>query len=435
MLAQFHRFSQLVVGLVAIHALASAQTIPPPAVDHHQHLLSAAAASVANTPPLDHPLPPGVDKLLKRRALQWNDPVALTKLYTRDAAILTGDLKWVTGAEAVSSYVSATFSRPYHVTPVSFSQRGRSVDVSGYYTLGSGTEARHFGYAYLGLVEVTQGEWKIATEVPTYRAPDMEQPVSAADLIQMLDKAAIRRAIILSDAYYFDGAAAHGDLAAVRRENDWTADEAAKFPGRLFAFCSFNPLSDYALSELARCAASGRFKGIKLHLRASGVDLLNPAQVAKLRKVFAAADRSRMPIILHARANEKYGASEAEQLVRLTEASPHIVITIGHLWGGEGFSAPALSVFVRLAGSHRNLYFDVAEVARLARTPEQLQQVAASIRAIGLDHILYGSDGPEFGNQQPAEAWAAFRDRIPLSPAELTQIAGNVAPYLEKNMP
>ena len=43
--------------------------------------------------------------------------------------------------------------------------------------------------------------------------------------------------------------------------------------------------------------------------------------------------------------------------------------------------------------------------------------------------VARGSDGPEFGNVQPREAWAAFRTMMPLTNDEFTAIANNIAPY------
>ena len=90
--------------------------------------------------------------------------------------------------------------------------------------------------------------------------------------MRYLDDAGIRRAVVLSDAYYFDSPKLSANsVEKVRAENDWTAQQVASFPDRLVAFCSFNPLNDHALAELERCAASGRFAGIKLHFGMSNV--------------------------------------------------------------------------------------------------------------------------------------------------------------------
>jgi hypothetical protein len=82
-------------------------------------------------------------------------------------------------------------------------------------------------------------------------------PVSAEDLVKLLDQAGIRRAVVLSVAYQFGNPnrpSVDDEYAKVRAENDWTSQEVACYPDRLRGFCGVNPLKDYAFEELARCA-------------------------------------------------------------------------------------------------------------------------------------------------------------------------------------
>ena len=76
------------------------------------------------------------------------------------------------------------------------------------------------------------------------------KPRTAADLIEQLDAAGIKRAVVLSTAYIFEQPSRHVDGAGkLRRENDWTSRQVAQFPDRLIGFCGLNPLKDYALEE------------------------------------------------------------------------------------------------------------------------------------------------------------------------------------------
>jgi predicted TIM-barrel fold metal-dependent hydrolase len=54
--------------------------------------------------------------------------------------------------------------------------------------------------------------------------------------------------------------------------------------------------------------------------------------------------------------------------------------------------------------------------------------VADTIRQVGTDKLLYGTDSAQGGNLRPRESWAAFR-KLPLTEAEFARIAGNVPPY------
>jgi predicted TIM-barrel fold metal-dependent hydrolase len=272
------------------------------------------------------------------------------------------------------------------------------------------------------------------------------QPITAHDVVALLDSAGIRQAVLLSVAYIYGSPARSvpDEYAKVRAENDWNAAQAAEYPGRLRALCSFNPLKQYALDELARCAKDPRLRyGIKLHFGNSDVQLENPAHVAQLRRVFRAANEHRMAIVVHLRAsisrNRPYGPVQARTfLEQLLPAAPDIVVQVAHLAGsGPGYDDPPVdSVMAVLAEAverrdprTRRLWFDVATVVDPKISAATAALVAKRIRQIGVDRILYGSDAALGGNLRPREGWAAFR-KLPLTEAEFEKIARNLAPYL-----
>jgi uncharacterized protein len=60
----------------------------------------------------------------------------------------------------------------------------------------------------------------------------------------------------------------------------------ARFTDRLRGFCSVNPLKDYALEEITRCARDPRLRsGLKMHFGNSDVDLGDAKHVARLLDV------------------------------------------------------------------------------------------------------------------------------------------------------
>ena len=147
-------------------------------------------------------------------------------------------------------------------------------------------------------------------------------PRTADELIAQLDAAGIRRAVVLSTAYIFEQPSRNAEAAAekVRRDNDWTSRQVARFPDRLIGFCGLNPLKDYALEELARCAKDPNLRrGLKLHFGNSVVDYHNPAHIEQVRRVFRAANDHRMAIVVHMRASVTqklpYGRDEARNLL------------------------------------------------------------------------------------------------------------------------
>jgi predicted TIM-barrel fold metal-dependent hydrolase len=276
-------------------------------------------------------------------------------------------------------------------------------------------------------------------------AGTMPRGLTASDLVALLDSAGIRRAVLLSTAYMYGSPSrtVADEYAKVRGDNDWTAAQAALYPGRLRAFCSFNPLKDYALEELERCARHpGLRGGIKLHLGNSDVQLQDPAHLERMRQVFRAANAHRMAIVVHLRAsvsrNRPYGPAEARIFLdELLPLAPDVPVQVAHMAGtGPGYDDPradsAMAVLAEAVARHdprtRRLWFDVASCAN-GVTPEQAALLVRRIRQVGVERILYGSDAAAGGNLAPREAWAAFR-RLPLTGRELRRIARNVAPYL-----
>jgi predicted TIM-barrel fold metal-dependent hydrolase len=57
-----------------------------------------------------------------------------------------------------------------------------------------------------------------------------------------------------------------------------------------------------------------------------------------------------------------------------------------------------------------------------------VELLAKRFRQIGMDRILYGSDGPP--NLVAREGWLTFRRLLPLSDQEIMDVADNVAPYM-----
>lgn len=409
-----------------------------PDVDHHQHLLSPQGAALLNNPSNAVDLPAGVVQVLRQHEASWNDPARLAGIYSADAVTLNDDEEiWARGREDVAAFIGTRFARPYQITPVAYTGDEGRARLAAYYSRGEGAERRHIGSVMIELVREGD-QWRIATEYPIFPGPRREEPLDAQRLVAMLDAAHIKRAVVLSVGYWFDspGRPLVRSAEAMQAENTWTAEQAARFPDRLIAFCSLNPASDAAAVVMRQCTTDKRFKGLKLHFANSRVDLLNPDHVRRVREVFAAANRARLPIVVHARTGDNYGAQQARVFVeQLLPAAPDIPVQIAHLWGGANFSADALAVYAEAVAARRratrNLYFDVTDTALVANTPELAQVVADRIRQIGLNRILYGSDAA-FGNHpDPGGSWAAFRKGIPLSAAEFAKIAHNVAPYLQ----
>ena len=275
--------------------------------------------------------------------------------------------------------------------------------------------------------------------------------LTAREVIANLDSAGIQKGLILGTGYLYGSPSRNfpDEYARVRAENDWDAQQASQYPGRLMAFCGFNPLKDYALEELERCSRDPRLnRGIKMHFGNSAVQLEKPEHLQQLATVFRAANAHHMAMVIHMRASLSrklpYGPQQAQIFLdSLLPLAPDVVVQIAHLAGtGPGYDdPPADSVMAVLAEAvqrgdarTRNLWFDVATSVDSATTPAQAALVVKRIRQVGVRRILYGSDAAVAGNPKPKQLWAAFR-RIPLTEEEFAQIARNVAPYFTERSP
>ena len=269
--------------------------------------------------------------------------------------------------------------------------------------------------------------------------------IDARFLVAQLDAAGIQRAVVLSVAYSFSNPnkpPVPNEYAHVMAENDWTSAQVAKYPDRLLGFCSVNPLRSYAVEEIARCAKDPNLRtGLKLHFGNSDVNVDNPEHLARVRRVFRAANQHRMAITVHMHANinrhRPYGAKEARLfLEQLLPEAPDVTVQIAHLAGGGGYDDPtidkALSVFVeaieRKDPRMKKVYFDACGIAIPGMWEDKADLVVKRIRQIGISRVLYGSDAatPDNLPKDALERW----HRLPLTQDEFRTIENNVAPYL-----
>lgn len=271
--------------------------------------------------------------------------------------------------------------------------------------------------------------------------PSLER-VDADALIALLDEADIGRAAVLSLAYQLGNPDREvaDERARVRAENDWTAAQVMRHPERLRGFCGVNPLRQYAIDEIARCARmDGVRTGLKLHFGNSDVDVIGDH--AQLCAVFAAANERGMVIVVHARPNfgrgRPYRREQAEAFLRLLECAPDVPVQVAHLGSAGNWNDPSIDAVIdtwsRAIAAHdprvANVWFDVSGVAGLGDWADHRDRIARHLRAVGIDRLLFGADGtPTL--LRPRDAWTEFR-RLPLTAEEFTRIAANTAPWMQ----
>ena len=423
-----------------------------PIGDYHTHLMSESAARLLVVPTVaEIELPGEIDQVIRgwERAIKAGDPDAFTALFTADG--LLGDATgWIRGTKAI------------HAAAVNFNLEDLRVRAHGYSVAdtiatvaGSLTDLANQPQGDVANVTFTlrrggSGRWLIETFLRENRSTSTGASAYTADrMIQQLDSAGIRRAVVLSDAYWFGSPLMPGvdttlsiadEYAKVKAENDWVAEQVAKYPSRLVAFCSVNPLKSYAVEEVERCGTNRALRGLKLHLANSEVDLRNADDVARLARVFRTANQHRLPIVVHMRPRRApYGREDAEVMLReVLPAAPDVPIQVAHFvgWGGyDDATEQAAKAFADAVARKdpvtRNLYFDIAAIVFPGTPVEERQRIAQLIRQLGLKRVVYGSDlaNPD-GN--PAWGWDQMLKLVPLTRHEFATIASNVTPWLAK---
>lgn len=432
---------------------AAQSPVPTPYADYHTHLFSARTARNPLEPPLAPTAVPGaIDSLLTQRAAltggrdAFRDRLALVPLYDESALVIHRSFNgWVAGPREASLQASLhatlTFNgRPFRLVPVSVSIGDSTGTVAGYFAQGTEASPRYVGQFMLSLVRRASGPWRIITEMNSFPGPQPRSPSLADELLAQMDSAGIRKSVVLASSYWWGSsilAESADEYEEVKLENDWVAAQVARFPERLVGFCSFNPLRQYAMAEIERCARNPHLRGIKLHVADANVDLDNPHHVERLRAVFAEANRLRLPVAAHI-ANQDLGFGRRHvdiYLERIFSAAPDITIQIAHLAGhGPSHGGEALTAFADAAERGdprmRNLYFDVGSNVMRHFPPAYLEQVASEIRRLGVERVLFATDWPAGGPAfTPKEAWEVFR-MLPLTDAEFATIAGNVLPHV-----
>ena len=195
--------------------------------------------------------------------------------------------------------------------------------------------------------------------------------------------------------------AERGNMAQTRRKNDELIALAKKYP-EMFPIASVHPYDDQAaLDEVRRLAGLG-VTMIKLHPHTQKF-VINDPRVATLCQL---AGQLGM-IVLFDNANIVPG--DSQDLFNLAVNTPGTKFVFAHL-GATNFRFWNTIVFARTAKDFykENIYFDIsATVTLVAHSPIQSEFVW-TIRNVGVDHIMLGSDYPQFTLRQTVDAFESL---------------------------
>jgi uncharacterized protein len=202
-----------------------------------------------------------------------------------------------------------------------------------------------------------------------------------------------------------------GEIEKTRASNDALIALCARHPEAM-PIGTVHPYDGQAaISELERIAARG-VKVLKIHPHTQKFDAADPRVLALVKRAGALG-----VIVLMDNANILPG--DSEKLFNLALDAPKTTFIFAHL-GGLNFRFWNILVAARTAENlfGENINFDISGTApSVAGSPIQ-KEFVWTMRNVGIDHLLLGSDYPQFSLAQEV---AAF-DKLGLTPEEKAKI-------------
>jgi predicted TIM-barrel fold metal-dependent hydrolase len=211
--------------------------------------------------------------------------------------------------------------------------------------------------------------------------------------------------------------ARQGELAKIRAGNDTVIALAAAHPDVL-PIATVHPYDgDAAVAELARVAAAG-VKVLKIHAHTQGFDIADPRVETLVRK----AGELGLTVLMD---NANILPGDGEKLFNLVVRVPKTKFILAHI-GGLNFRFWNILALARTADGFGfdNLYFDIsATVLVVADSPVE-EEFLWTLRNVGLNHVLLGSDYPQIGLGRTVDAF----ERLGLTDDEKAKIrSGNAS--------
>jgi predicted TIM-barrel fold metal-dependent hydrolase len=202
-----------------------------------------------------------------------------------------------------------------------------------------------------------------------------------------------------------------GDPARIQAGNDRILAVAAKHP-EVIAIGTVHPYDgDAAVKELERVAARG-IKVLKIHPHTQKFDAADP-------RVLTLVQRAGELDVIMLMDNASIVPGDCEKLFNLALNAPKTKFIFAHM-GALNFRFWNILKAARTAQGlfGENIYFDISAIVEMvAGSPIQAEFVW-TMRNVGIDHLLLGSDYPQYTLAQNVNAL----NRLGLEEKELAQI-------------
>ena len=214
-------------------------------------------------------------------------------------------------------------------------------------------------------------------------------------------------------AMWFGGPhqALEGQIDQVRAGNDRIIALAAANP-KVVPIATVHPYDgDAALAELARVAGQG-VKVLKIHPHTQRFDLADPRVLALARR----AGELGMVVLTD---NAGIIAGDSQDLFNLALRAPDTQFVFAHI-GGLDFRFWNVLALARTAEGvfAENIHFDISAIVVLMADAPIEDEFVWTLRNVGIDRILLGSDYPQLSLADTVDAL----ERLGLTPEETAKI-------------
>lgn len=214
-------------------------------------------------------------------------------------------------------------------------------------------------------------------------------------------------------AMWFGGPnqAVAGSPTVIAASNDAILALAARDP-QVMPIVTVHPYDGAAaVTELERLAGHG-VRLLKLHPHTQGFDVQDPRVLALVRF----AGELGMIVMLD---NANIIPGDSEKLFELALKAPHTKFIFAHA-GGMNFRFWNVLKAARTAEGlfGNNIYFDISAVVVLVAGSPVAEEFVWTLRNVGIDRVLLGSDYPQYSLAEAVQALEA----LPLNDSEKSRI-------------
>jgi predicted TIM-barrel fold metal-dependent hydrolase len=241
-----------------------------------------------------------------------------------------------------------------------------------------------------------------------------ERDAPAADLIEIIDRAGINRAVLVQPTPY-------------GWDNAYIVAASHEFPGRFTTVCLVNPYAPESGKILERLVKNEGARGVRFNWNLEP-DLVWEHDLDH-RQVWAAAQELKIPICL------QLLPDQIEQAARLALAFPQVSVVLDHLGrpvAGSAPDSPAFQRFLSLADlPNCFIKFSGMHYYSKAKAPfeETWALLSAALQAFGAQRCMFGSDFPFVLDHWPSyeSLLKSFCEHLELTDQQKSWVFGETA--------